>query len=1117
MLLACSLVPNHRSPSIMQSVQVRSSQEHPASSSSSPLSSLPARRLPSAALRRAAGLLAVLLLWAGLAAAPALSQARLQVIHNSPDPGASTVDIYVDNGSTPFIDDLSFRGAAGYVDVPISGSTQQFEIDVAPGTSSGPGDAVYTQNVTLEDGQAYAAIASGVLGDDFQLLLKTDARENVASTDGDVELFGVHGSPDAPNVDVQTNDGNTTLLSDIAYTELQPGSGSGYATVAPGSYTLDVNNASTGTTAATFVADLGSFANQTLTVLASGYLSPEDESFSTTPPGFGLIAVDANGTVITLQPVARAQIIHNSPDPAASTVDIYVDNGSTPFVNDLSFRDATAYVNVPAGTREIDVAPGSSSGPGDAVATQNVTFETGETYVAIASGVLNPGSFEPNPGGASTGFQLLLKPGAREFVDTQNGDVEFFGVHGSTDAPTVDVRTRTGTTLLDDVAYTDLSGYLAVSPTTYTLDVTVPNQNAVTASFAADLTGLNNRTATVLASGFLTTGGDDPSTPAFRLIAALDDGTVVTFSPDDTQRADVQVVHNAAGFGDVDVYVLDPAGNPLTKLDDFPFRGSLVFDVPAGEDLEVTVNASGSTGPGDQQVFSVSPVNLSQGSFNQAFAVGENASDFTLQLQPNRSTTSGASGEVDLLVGHQSPDAPTVDVLTRGFAAVDGFSYKDVVPSSGYLAVPESDYILRVGPDDNSTFVGSFSAPLQTLGLGGSTLTVLASGFLGRSPSFGLIAVPPANTSTNADEIVEAANADQNVTVLPAAPQDLVINEFFANPASGDDANGDGTAGGDSEEEFVEIVNRSGSAIDVSGYEIVDAAGNVYTFPSGTSIPAGDAATIFRGGTPTGVPGFTDVGLPALNNGGDDVILRNGSGTVLDQLTYTAFSPSQEGESTTRSPDFTGPAALSSTVGPDFTPGQTSDGNTDLPVELAGFSANVDASSVVLTWRTLSETNNSGFEVQQRRGEDGSYQTVGFREGQGTTTEATTYRFRVDDLEPGTYTFRLKQIDADGTATFSDEVRATLELKSAYTWTKVAPNPMRRSGEITMQVRKKQDVTVELYDVLGRRIQELHRGALAPGTTHRFQLDAASLPSGTYLLRARGETFRATQRVTVVR
>lgn len=611
---------------------------------------------------------------------------------------------------------------------------------------------------------------------------------------------------------------------------------------------------------------------------------------------------------------------------------------------------------------------------------------------------------------------------------------------------------------------------------------------------------------------------------ALLVVAGLAAGPAA--GPAHAQTADLQVIHNAAGFGDVDIYVLDSGGSELAKLDDFPFRGALVAGLPADEELTVTVNGPASTASDDAQVASVSGIILTQNTFNQAFAVGEDGADFELLLITDETAAAaGGPGTVDLLVGHQSPDAPAVDVLTRGLVAVDGFTYKTFASSNPsdpytYISVPFEDYILRIGPDDNAAFVASFAAPLTALGVDDNSVAVLASGFLNpgtNEPAFALIAVPPANISADADEVAEASNADQNVVVLGAAPQGLVVNEYLANPTDAQDANGDGTNGGDSDEEFVEVVNVSGMAMDVSGYVIEDGAGNTYTFPDGTTLVDRQAAVVFGGGTPTGIETFTDTGLPALNNPGDDIILMDDQGTVLDRITYAAFAPVAEGESSTRAPDFFGGLALSATGlgGPDFTPGRSNDGGTALPVELAGFTGTADGADVVLNWRTLSETNNRGFEVQRRI--DEAFETIGFRRGQGTTTEAVRYRFRVRDLEPGTYAFRLRQVDVDGTASTSPTVEVTVGLREAYRMTTPAPNPLAGTARLRLQVRQSQAVTVRLYDLLGREVRTLYRGPLEAGRSRSITVDARGLAGGTYLIRAEGEHFATSKRLTVVR
>lgn len=80
-----------------------------------------------------------------------------------------------------------------------------------------------------------------------------------------------------------------------------------------------------------------------------------------------------------------------------------------------------------------------------------------------------------------------------------------------------------------------------------------------------------------------------------------------------------------------------------------------------------------------------------------------------------------------------------------------------------------------------------------------------------------------------------------------------------------------------------------------------------------------------------------------------------------------------------------------------------------------------------------------------------------------------------------------------------------------------APNPVRSSASLTLRVAESQHVRVELFDVTGRRVQTLYDGALSAGMRETLTLDTSALPAGVYVIRATGEDFDKTRRVTVVR
>lgn len=460
------------------------------------------------------------------------SKARVQVIHNSPDHSASSVDIYLDGALLR--DNFMFREATPFTDVPAG---TEITIAVAPSDSHSAADAIADFKFTLEADKAYVVVADGVLNaaqfaanpdgraTAFNLFVKSMARE--AALDGaKVEFTVFHGSPDAPTVDVLAR-GVGALVNDAAF-----GDFTDYIPVPPASYTLDIGPGATpDATVASFAADLSSLGGGSATVLASGFLDP---AANQNGPAFGVIAALANGTVVTFPsaplPPARVQVVHNAPDPGASSVDVYLDG--ILLLDDFAFRTATPFVDVPSGKEvTIAVAPPSSTSVADAIAKFKFTLDPNRGYIVVANGVLDPSQFAVNPDGKATAFNLFLKPMARE--SAQDGTkVEFTVFHGSPDAPTVDVLARGAGTLVNDAAFGDFTDYIAVPPASYTLDVTPgASPEVIVATFVADLSSLGGGSAAVLASGFLDPAANQNG-PAFGLIAVLADGTVVTLPLD---------------------------------------------------------------------------------------------------------------------------------------------------------------------------------------------------------------------------------------------------------------------------------------------------------------------------------------------------------------------------------------------------------------------------------------------------------------------------------------------------------------------------------------------------------------------------------------------------------
>ena len=199
----------------------------------------------------------------------------------------------------------------------------------------------------------------------------------------------------------------------------------------------------------------------------------------------------------------------------------------------------------------------------------------------------------------------------------------------------------------------------------------------------------------------------------------------------------------------------------------------------------------------------------------------------------------------------------------------------------------------------------------------------------------------PANvdTDTAADWREQAAPAPGKVDLATPKPPPplptLVINEIHADPDSVlGDANGDGVVDVQ-DDEFVEIVNLSGSIVDISGWTLNDLVGVRHTFPAGTLVQDECALLVFGGGVPSGDFGGSLVQtssnhLLGLNNTGDSLTLYDLTATAV--LSYTYGSEGGDNQSLTRDPDITGldPLVKHSTAtgsnGRLFSPGTRIDG-----------------------------------------------------------------------------------------------------------------------------------------------------------------------------------------------
>jgi hypothetical protein len=265
------------------------------------------------------------------------------------------------------------------------------------------------------------------------------------------------------------------------------------------------------------------------------------------------------------------------------------------------------------------------------------------------------------------------------------------------------------------------------------------------------------------------------------------------------------------------------------------------------------------------------------------------------------------------------------------------------------------------------------------------------------------------------------------------------------------------------------------------------------------------ASTLTFGRSTIPSPGFDDINGPSV-----DVYSRS----PFETGSFSALTSSYVDNSTTTLDD----DAIQATGLTGFSEFVFASDQAPLPVEIAAFDVAADNDGAILSWETASETNNAGFRIEYQKETQTSWTDTGvFVEGAGTTDQSMSYQQTISGLSPNTYTFRLRQIDVDGTETPSSGKTITVRMNDAFSLTKMSPNPLTHTGTLKLSVRDTQPVTVSLYNVLGQKVKTLMSGSMSGQSTETIRVDGSRLSSGIYFVSVVGERFQGTQKITVVR
>ncbi|MBL7813392.1 MAG: T9SS type A sorting domain-containing protein [Saprospiraceae bacterium] len=173
---------------------------------------------------------------------------------------------------------------------------------------------------------------------------------------------------------------------------------------------------------------------------------------------------------------------------------------------------------------------------------------------------------------------------------------------------------------------------------------------------------------------------------------------------------------------------------------------------------------------------------------------------------------------------------------------------------------------------------------------------------------------------------------------------------------------------------------------------------------------------------------------------------------------------------------------------------------TPIPVTLSSFTAQNTGATNQLIWKTESELNNKGYDIQ-RQSPNGNWESLGFVKG---LNKASRYTF--EDKTPLSISYyRLRQMDFDGKETLSKVVSVSQNQKGQV---HISPNPASDKINIVLPNNDPSvSTTITVYDLVGKQVLAQKTMALV------YDLDISGLAKGTYLIKINSSNSIYTEKI----
>lgn len=190
-----------------------------------------------------------------------------------------------------------------------------------------------------------------------------------------------------------------------------------------------------------------------------------------------------------------------------------------------------------------------------------------------------------------------------------------------------------------------------------------------------------------------------------------------------------------------------------------------------------------------------------------------------------------------------------------------------------------------------------------------------------------------------------------------------------------------------------------------------------------------------------------------------------------------------------------------------------------LPVELASLTASTVNGNVKLSWQTATEVNNYGFEIERSAvsGQTSAWEKIGFVKGNGNSNSTKNYSFTDNAVsKSGKYAYRLKQVDNDGSFTYSQIVETDVTVNLSYSLGQNYPNPFNPTTKISYSIPETGLVTLKVYNIVGEHVAELVNKTQEAGK-YEIEFNGSSLSNGVYFYELKANGFTSVKKLMLLK